>query len=223
MIERMLLHDMIVKEIKKIIIDNKLVVGDKLPPQAELVSKFKVSRTSLREAFRTLQALNIIDVKNGKGTYVISNSFMLHDDDVEDKQKKDRLIHVVEVRRAIEALAVELAVENATEEDLRIMKENLDVMEEMANKGKPHPEYDKAFHLAIYRASRNPVLLETVNYLNKQFEVLWENPLGAGDALTEGTAYHIELYNGIYDKDTKMAMEAFDKLIDQVEVIINNI
>ncbi|MCT4563828.1 MAG: FadR family transcriptional regulator [Maledivibacter sp.] len=223
MIERTLLHDMIVKEMKKIIKESDLQNGDKLPTQGELVKKFGVSRTSLREALRTLQALNIIEVINGKGMYVKSNSFIFQHEDGDEDNKKQHLLHVLDVRRALEFLSVELAVENATEEDINDMERNVRIMEEKAKKGEPHPKYDKAFHYAIYKASKNPVLINTINYLHDQFEVLWENPLGAGDALTEGTAYHVQLFKAIKDKNLKVAEEAFNKLIDQVEVIIKNI
>lgn len=223
MIERTLLHDMIVKEMKKIIKENNLQNGDKLPTQGELVEKFGVSRTSLREALRTLQALNIIEVINGKGMYVKSNSFIFQHQAGDENDKKQHLVHILDVRRSLEFLAVELAVKNATDEDLKDMEKNLFIMEEKAKKGEPHPQYDKAFHYAIYKASKNPVLINTINYLHDQFEVLWENPLGAGDALTEGTAYHTQLFKGIKEKNLKIAQEAFNKLIDQVEVIIKNI
>jgi DNA-binding FadR family transcriptional regulator len=223
MIERMMLHEMIVKEMKKYIKDNNLQSGDKLPTQADLVNKFGVSRTSLREALRTLQALNIIEVKNGKGMYVKSNSFIHDIEDGGALNKKQQLIYILDVRRVLEMLAVELAVENANEDDIKEMEKNLRIMENMASKGEPHPVYDKAFHHAIYKASRNPILINVINYLHDQFEVLWENPLGAGDALTEGTRYHTELFNNIKNKDLKGAKEKFNKLIDQVEVIIKNI
>lgn len=223
MIERMLLHDMIVKEMKKFIKENNFQNGDKLPPQGELVGKFGVSRTSLREALRTLQALNIIEVINGKGMYVKSNSFILGPQNGDENSKKQHLVYVLDVRRSIELLAVELAIENATDEDIIEMEKNLRIMEEKAERGEPHPQYDKAFHYAIYKASKNPILISTIDYLHDQFEALWENPLGAGDALTEGTNYHTQLFNAIKEKDLKVAQQAFNKLIDQVEVIIKNI
>lgn len=223
MIERMALHDMIVKEVKKYINDNKLKPGDKLPPQSEFAKMYGLSRTSLREGTRTLQALGIIEIINGKGMYVKSNTFVPDENTLDKEGKIKRLIWLLEVRRVLEKLAVELAVENATEEDLKDMEENLIIMEEMASKSQPHPDFDKAFHYKIYESSKNPVLLESINQLGAQFDSLWENPLGAGDAFTEGTNYHRELFNAIIERNKKKASEVFDKLIDQIEVILKNI
>ncbi|MCT4631395.1 MAG: FadR family transcriptional regulator [Firmicutes bacterium] len=223
MIERMALHDMIVKEVKKYIDDNNLKPGDKLPPQSEFAKMFGLSRTSLREATRTLQALGIIEIINGKGMYVKSNIFAPDENALDKEGKIKRLIWVLEVRRVLEKLAVELAVVNATEDDLKVMEENLIIMEEMAEKSQPHPNYDKAFHYKIYEASGNPALLESINHMGVQFDSLWENPLGAGDAFTEGTNYHRELFDAIKNRDKKRSLEVFDKLIDQIEVILKNI
>lgn len=223
MIQRMVLHDMIVKEVKKYIINHNLEIGDKLPPQQEFAKMFGLSRTSFREATRTMQALNIIEIINGKGMYVKNNNFILEDTPVGIEDKKKQLLLIIEVRRAIEGLATELATQNATEEDLALMEKNLLIMEEHAKKSEPHPEYDRAFHNAIFNASKNPILVSTVNYLSSQFDVLWENPIGAGDALTEGTYYHRELFEAIKSRNESKVRETFKKLIDQVEIIINNI
>lgn len=223
MIERMALHDMIVKEVKKYIIENKLKIGDKLPPQTEFAKMFGLSRTSMREATRTLQAMDIIEIINGRGMFVKNNIFLNEEKNLDTCEIREQLILILEVRRALEALAVELAIKNATPDDFASIEKNLVIMEELASQSKPHPKYDKEFHYGIYRASKNPFLLSAITHLGSQFDSLWENPLGAGDALTEGTNYHRELFDSIKEKDTKKALEIFQKLIDQVEVIINNI
>ena len=223
MIERMALHDMIVKEVKKYIAENKLKIGDRLPPQTEFAKMFGLSRTSMREATRTLQAMDIIEIVNGRGMFVKNNIFLSEDKDLNTSELREQLIWILEVRRALESLAIELAIKNAAAEDFELIERNLIAMEKLASQSKPHPKYDKAFHTGIYRASKNPFLLSAISHLGSQFDSLWENPLGAGDALTEGTNYHRELFDSIKDGDKKKALEIFQKLIDQVEVIINNI
>lgn len=222
MIERIALHDKFVKEFKKYIIDNNLQIGDKLPSQAQFVDMYKLSRSSVREATRTLHALNIIDILNGKGMYVKSNTFVTDDTDTKTKTK-ERLLWILEVRRSLEKLAVELSVNHADQNDLQVMEQNLIKMEELASQGLPHPVYDKAFHNAIYNSSKNPILINTVMNLNAEFSEMWKNPLNAGDALTEGTDYHRVLFEAIKNRDEKSAKQAFQVLIDQVEIIVNNI
>lgn len=223
MIQRVMLHEMVVEEIKNLIKDKDYKVGDKLPSQGELVSKYGVSRTSLREGLRTLEALGVIQVINGKGMYVKNTDGIYHENDLNSIGIKEHLIYILQVRRAIDELSVDLAIDNITEEEIKQIEENLIIMEQKAEKGEPHPEYDKAFHYGIYKAGKNPILVSTVNFLLEKSDELWKNPLGAGDAFTEGTKYHRELFEMIKKKDKKKAKEALNKILDQIEVIIKNV
>ena len=69
-IKRISLQSEIIKYIQKYIEENELRQGDKLPSQGQFIEMMQVSRTALREAFKTLEAENIVEVKNGKGIYV---------------------------------------------------------------------------------------------------------------------------------------------------------
>lgn len=222
MLEKVVIHDRIVKEVKKIIKENNMQVGDKLPSQQEFTEMFGLSRNSMREAFRTLQALKIIEIVNGKGMFVKNNSFF-SEDDKNKIDKKQRLKWILDVRRNLEVLAAKLATDNRTDEDLAEMEKNLKVMKKKENTGEPHSKEDKAFHYAIFNASHNPVLIDAVTYLDVWFNEQWENPLGAGKAMREGREYHELIYNAILARDKKTLKIAYDKMFDQVEVVIKNI
>ncbi|MDO5735115.1 MAG: FadR/GntR family transcriptional regulator [Propionibacteriaceae bacterium] len=58
------------REIKRFILSNGLRTGDPLPSEADLCDRLGVSRSSVREAIRTLQTLDIVEVKHGRGTFV---------------------------------------------------------------------------------------------------------------------------------------------------------
>ena len=62
--------DIVVNNIKKLILDKELKPGDKLPTETELASALEVSRGSVREAMKILSAFGIIEVKVGSGTYI---------------------------------------------------------------------------------------------------------------------------------------------------------
>ena len=69
-IQRVPLQYEIISYIENYIEENNLKAGDRLPSQAELLEMMGVSRTALREAIKTLEAKNVLEVKNGKGVYV---------------------------------------------------------------------------------------------------------------------------------------------------------
>lgn len=222
MIKRVELHESIVNEIKKYIKTNNLKPGDKLPNQLKLSELFGVSRTSLREALRTLQALDVLEIKNGKGIFVKEKTGNLISVlNLEDE--KQSLFYIMEVRRSIEGIAVKLAAERADANDLEEMKKNLVVMLENSRRGESCSDEDKAFHFAIYKATKNPLLLKVVNDMSDAISVFWENPLGVGLAFNERINLHEELYECIKKKEVKKAERVFEKIMDGYEVIIKSV
>ena len=69
-IQRTSLQSEIIRYIQNYIQENGLKPGDRLPSQEKLIEMMGVSRTSLREAMKTLEARNVLEAKNGKGIYV---------------------------------------------------------------------------------------------------------------------------------------------------------
>ena len=113
-IQRTSVTDAVVDSIREMIESGQWAVGEKLPPEAVLCEELKVSRTCVREAIRTLRALKYVDLRPGKGAFV---------EDFRKKQAEEmwrgtndvKLCDLVEVRGALESLAVGLAVERASE------------------------------------------------------------------------------------------------------------
>lgn len=223
MIERVMLHESIVNEIKRYINENGLKPGDRLPNQETLSKMLGVSRTSLREALRTLQAIDIIKIINGKGIFVREKENYKIEATVNIENERQSLLYILEVRRGIEGLAVRLAAERATPEDIAKMEENIIIMEEKAKRGECHPVEDKAFHKAIYEAARNPILIQITQDLYEVLDKFWQNPLGAGRAFNEGIRLHVELLKHIKEKNPGKAESTFIELMHIEELIIKSI
>lgn len=64
----------IVAAVKKMIINKELKVGDRLPPEQELVKLFNKSRGCVREAIKILESFGILEVRQGDGTYVCASA-----------------------------------------------------------------------------------------------------------------------------------------------------
>src|SRR5690606_41971721 len=62
----------IIARLLGLIRDRQLQPGDKLPPERELAAMLGVSRPSLREALRALSVMNVLELRQGDGTYVSS-------------------------------------------------------------------------------------------------------------------------------------------------------
>jgi GntR family transcriptional repressor for pyruvate dehydrogenase complex len=115
----------ILQQIYRIIEEDRLVAGDKIPSERELSERLKVGRSSVREALRALEFLGVIETRRGEGTYIrefgehqlidLLGMFIL-----QEKKAKD---DVVETKLLIEQLCLRLACKRRSETQLNQLKE----------------------------------------------------------------------------------------------------
>jgi GntR family transcriptional regulator, transcriptional repressor for pyruvate dehydrogenase complex len=223
MIERVMLSDSIVKEVKNYIVENNLKQGDKLPNQEQLCKIFGVSRTSLREALRTLKAIDIIDIKNGKGIYIKEQNVVNPNEYFTDMDEKNRIQCILETRRIVEGAAIKLAIQRATDDDIMIIESHLNLMSEKIKNGINSPEEDMNFHKAILNASKNPILIQYALQIYELLDFAWHNSGELGKALNIGLDYHIALFKSIKNRNVKEAEKTYNKILSEIELIILNI
>ena len=129
------LPQQIADDIKDMIVEKKkFQIGDKLPNENILSKELNVSRTTLREAIRILVAQNLLEIKRGKGTFVINDktdNYNLNNIANTLSDLKDLL----ELRLIIEPMAVYYATKRASDKEIeRIIKYSLLVEEKILNK-----------------------------------------------------------------------------------------
>lgn len=163
------LVDQVVAKIQEMISQEVYKPGEKLPVENELAEMFSVSRATIREAFVKLSMMDIVDIKQGDGTFVKKvspESFMkpLLPMLILDN---NNLIDIYETRMAIEGKTAELAASNATDEDVKELREILSVMEYnyKQNDFKQYHENDYKFHLLVAKCSKNPILLKILEII----------------------------------------------------------
>jgi len=194
---------------------NNLKAGDKLMPERELASALKVSRPLLREALRKMESLNLVEVLPGKGIFIktpLKNSIsylVLHVDG-------EKLLEVLQIRRVLEKLAVEMAVKNITDPEVRELERRLGVLEEKQRRGEASREENWAFHSFIYYVAGNKLLFDILNGL-KEFHLFWEDPLTCPSFAEKTYFFHRELFRCIEERDFPKAHALTDKLMDMLE------
>ena len=115
-IERRTTVDLVVDRIARVIKDQKLAAGSRLPGEHELVEQLQVSRPVLREALARLQSLGLVDIQPGRGTFVgdtnsLANCVRLLQSAVTISPQE--LLSYAELRSAIEVQAARQAAEKA--------------------------------------------------------------------------------------------------------------
>lgn len=115
-INRLSLVEQVAEQMEQLIEQGQWKVGEKLPPEMELMDKFGVSRNTLREAIRALVHAGLLETKQGSGTLVRSTSVL--GAALKRHVKKSTMMETLEVRFALEKQAAKMAAERRTEGDL---------------------------------------------------------------------------------------------------------
>jgi DNA-binding FadR family transcriptional regulator len=168
-IRRGSLCDEVIAQLREQISSGTWPVGERIPPESELVERLQVGRGTVREAIKALAHIGLLEVRQGDGTYVKSRSELAGA--LRRQMGSVTDIHVQEVRRALEVEGARLAAKRRTAEDLAAMTAALDERDVHAKVAKelgrwdeswgvPWVEADVRFHQAVVAASHNPMLTE---------------------------------------------------------------
>ncbi|WP_344602109.1 FadR/GntR family transcriptional regulator [Streptomyces glaucus] len=152
------------RQVVQLILDRRLGAGAPLPTETELMAAFGASRNSVREALKALQALDIVDIRHGYGTYVGQASLTplvdgltfralaRHDDDTA------ALAEILQVREALEEGLIRRSARVLTDADLDRLEAVVDRMERAGRTGRPFPELDREFHELLYAPLGNALV-----------------------------------------------------------------
>ncbi|GAA4652987.1 FadR/GntR family transcriptional regulator [Anaerocolumna aminovalerica] len=212
-INRTPLQSEIIKYIQEYIHDENLKAGDKLPSQSELMEMMGVSRTSLREAIKTLEAKEVLEVKNGKGIYVKHNDENVLMSQLNFLEEKESLLEVMEARRILEKEIIKLVVKNITDKELESLGEVVKVLMDKYHRGEKQNVEDKKFHYMIYESSHNRVMHRLILSISRSMDKLWDFPLNMKDPFTDTIPLHEELYKAICERDVKRALEINEHIL----------
>ncbi len=139
--------------------------GEKLPTETEIIQKYGVSRTVVREAISCLQAAGLIETRRGIGSFVRSAS------GIELGIKPESIITVrdvlamLELRISLETEAAGLAAARRTENHLEGMRKALQAFEQQIGKSGDGVSPDFQFHLQIAYATGNRYFVEVMSHL----------------------------------------------------------
>jgi len=150
------LRDVVFNTLRQAILKGELEPGERLM-EIQLAERLGVSRTPIREAIRKLELEGLVLMVPRKGAEVASIS-------------EKSLREVLEVRRSLEELAIELACQKITQEQIQELEAAEAVFAEAVQKGDPMTiaESDESYHDVIYQATGNGRLVQILNNLREQ-------------------------------------------------------
>ncbi|GAB6157794.1 FadR/GntR family transcriptional regulator [Desulfotomaculum varum] len=205
------IYEEIVEQIKSMIARGELNPGDKLLPERELAERMQVGRSAVREAYRALEAIGIIEIRPGEGTFVrkLGNKPMTDIMSLAVMTGKDTLFELLELRKIVETEAAALAAARRTEEDLKAIKSCLDQMKLDIESGNLGDLSDIKFHYAIADAAHNSLLTRLMNSITETMKKEMKTIRG-NLYLTPGTPQrlyqqHELIYEAIYNGNQQTA------------------
>lgn len=219
-IQRVHVHEMVAKEIQNYIRDKDLKDGDKLPSAEELAKMFGVGRSSLREALRYLETVEVVRVENGKGIFVRDVDLFRFTGKIKLDHEKQYLLNVLDVRRALEGKAVELAAKNASAKQIEELGACIEEYKRLKALGKETSQIDLAFHRMIIVAAGNDILESVLNSISEIYRKFFEEPLGEKRLFDETYPFHLTMYEAIAAHNAEKALSEFNGMMDCVERLI---
>ncbi|MEI5520586.1 FadR/GntR family transcriptional regulator [Streptomyces brasiliscabiei] len=151
-------------EVMRLILDRGLQAGAPLPTETELMEDLGVSRNSVREALKALQALDIVDIRHGYGTYVGEASLTPLVDGLTFRAlaRPDgdtaALAEILQIREILEDGLVRRVAATLTDEELDGLAAVVDRMEAAQRAGDPVAELDRDFHELLYASLGNTLV-----------------------------------------------------------------
>lgn len=207
--------------------EHDLMPGDRLPSEANLSKELNVSRTVVREAFRSLAAMRIIDLAAGKRATVASLDHGAMGLMIEHGVHTDQISiqQIYDVRRTIETRIVTLAALRRSEAEAATIAGLARSMRETVADPERLMQSDLDFHLALARASRNPVFVLIVGAFQGIARQTW--PIGwksrtTAKARERMLRTHEEIAEAVAGGDPARAVEAMERHFDEsVRVLLS--
>lgn len=198
---------------------NHLRVGDTLPSEAQFAGAIGVSRPVMREAFRALAALRLIDIANGRKARVsaLDGSVIATSLDHAMSTAQVSVADIWDVRRTVEMRTVALAAASRTDDEAQCIIDHVEAMATSIDDLEAMTAHDIAFHQIIAQASRNALFAQLVVSFSQMMQVAvpaaWKTRTAAAqrELMIER---HRAVAAAIAERDPTKAVAAMDAHFD---------
>ncbi|MBI5082210.1 MAG: FadR family transcriptional regulator [Chloroflexi bacterium] len=212
------LYEKIVEQIQSQIVGGKLRPGDRLPAERDLAEKFRVSRTAVREAVRTLREKGLVEGHPGRGTFVTDGTASAMRGSLGLMMKiggTNGASDLAEVREIFEPEIAALAAKNATKEQIAMMREAVAAMDEKLDDAEAFVEADLNFHLALARSTQNTLIPSLIDPIVDLLREERKGTFRRGGAL-HGQQHHKRILEAISQRNPEAARVAMRAHLKQV-------
>jgi GntR family transcriptional repressor for pyruvate dehydrogenase complex len=198
----------------------RLRPGDRLPPERDLAELVGVSRASLRAGLRSLQAMGVMQARQGSGTYIVAGPPRLGEGPLRFLAALHGFTQddMFGARAVLEVGASGLAAANANPEQLAAMADEVASMFASLDNPQEYLRHDVQFHRAMAAASQNPVLATLIDTLA---QLIWETrraDVARSTDLKESAEMHRRIYRAIRAGDVARARQEMAEHLEKARL-----
>jgi GntR family transcriptional repressor for pyruvate dehydrogenase complex len=222
-IRRNKVYEEVARQIERLIL-KKLRPGDKLPSERELAEMLGVSRSSIRDAIRSLELVGLVEPRQGAGTVVreVSTASFINPLANVLVHKRQLVSELLDFRKMLEPPLAARAATHASPEEIAEMEEILQRQDEKLRQAEAAIEEDTEFHYSVAMASENSVVLKLLDVLMDLLRDTRERSLQVEGRPQKSLAGHRRILAAIKRRDAEAAKAAMRRHIEDVEEIVLN-
>ncbi|MFH2091761.1 MAG: FadR/GntR family transcriptional regulator [Pseudomonadota bacterium] len=205
--------DKISDQLSILIKEGKLVLGDKLPSERELIKILGVGRSSLREALNRLEILGYVEIRKRKGIFVKSISSTLQLDPLKQmmQDNTEKTIQLYEVRSDIEQANAYHAALYRNDQNIEDLKQCLDDLDVKKKNARFTWKRDQTFHSTVARSSHNifriHVLMNILDFSKELIKPIIEKFGNTSENMCIIAQQHTDIAQAIIEQDADQARE----------------
>ena len=220
-IRRSKVYEEVARQIQNHILEN-LKPGDVLPPERELAQRFGVSRSSVRDAIRSLELIGLLEPQQGRGTVVCepSGNAVMGSLTAAIMQKRKLVKELLDVRKLVEPALARRAAPQVSDSQIAELEQLLERQSSKVRNGELAIEEDNEFHYLIALAADNAVLLQIVDVLMDTLHETREKSLQTGGRRQKSLAGHRRILAALKHRDPAASEKAMRQHIEEIEAIV---
>ena len=212
----------IADRVRELILDGTFPTGQPLPGERQLAERFGVSRGSIRDAFRMLEMIGLLEMRHGQGTFPreLSVDRLVTPLASVLTNRRDLEAELMDVRRMFEPAVARVAAARMTDEDLAELRRIVSVQRRKVKAGQSALVEDTAFHAALARATGNTVVVRIMETLNDLLTESRRRALQQRSRPERSLQGHEAVVAALTRHDAEGAARAMHTHIDQIAEIL---
>jgi GntR family transcriptional repressor for pyruvate dehydrogenase complex len=214
---RSLIYETVLEQLKGELMSGRLKPGDRLPTVNAMAGTMSVRPSSVREAYRVLESLGLLEVTQGRGTFVtalptdgpsVLQTFQL--------AERQTLAHLFEARLVLEPHIAALAAERASPAEIEAIIATARDQDHLEREGRDFLEPDIRFHELLLTAAHNPVMGRMVSAVNELLLESRRRTLRIPGASVKAASYHTLVALAVRDHNPDQAHALMEQHVRDV-------